>query len=402
MTKKTLKISAYILLALAIALLSYYFMLSTNSNVVDGKKPFFGNLFPFGNTNTPIAEETPFATTTPEIVPDQQITTFEQVVRLISNEPVAGSTFIPVEKGDMIRYIEKATGHIFDVPSFENTNTRVSNTTIPQIYQASFTENGSGFIAQYTKDGDNIETFYGKLTGDTQEKAVVGSILSPYITNIIVSPDGKNIFTLEKKSSGSEGYISTPDGKNKKLIWSSVLKEFIPQFISNTHVGLQSKPHSSAFGVLFDINTTNASNQILISNQTNLTTLPYINKPYILYSNNDGLYTLETRSGLVTELSPQTFPEKCVWANNKVYIYCAVPKSNISAGSLYAWYRGELQYSDDVWEYNIQENNARRVVDLEKLAGRSIDISNISINKNDSLLLIQSKTDGSLWTIKIN
>jgi len=398
--KKILKISAYILILLAVALLGYYFILRTNDNISSGKKPFFGNLFPFGNNE--VVTEVPF-NGTPEIAPTNETGTFDQVVRLISNEPVAGSIFVASStKGTVIRYIEKATGHIFDVPTSENINLRVSNTTIPQIYRALFTENGDGFVAQYVKNDDDIETMYGKIVDGINEKTVVGTILSRNITSFTVSPNGKIVFTLEKTQNGSEGYTILPNGTNKKLVWNSPLREFIPQFISNSHVGLQSKPHSSSYGVLFDVNTGTAGKSVLVGNQINLTTLPYPNKPYVLYANNSGLFSQNTTNNTTTELSPNTFPEKCVWAQTKTFIYCAVPRSTINVTSLYAWYKGEVSYSDDIWEYDVVANTARRVVDLENLAGRSIDVSTIFININDTLLLVQSKTDGSLWSIRLN
>lgn len=401
MTKKILKISAYILIILAVVLLGYYYMLSQNETVDGVKKPFFGNLFPFGNND--VVTEIPFIDEIPQTPGTAQTENFEQVVRLISNEPVAGSTFISsTTRRDTIRYIEKATGHVFDVPTYENTNARISNTTIPQIYTAQFTENGDGFVAQYIKEGDIIETMYAAIPKASGERSIVGTILSRNITVFAVSPNGRNIFTLEKTSTGSEGYVSLPNGTGRKLVWNSPLREFIPQYISDTHVGLQSKPYVSAHGVLFDVNTVTAGKSIVLGNQTNLTTLPYTKKGYVLYSNNVGLFSLNTTNTISTELSPNTFSEKCVWANTKTFVYCAVPRSTLTPNSLYAWYKGEVSYSDDIWEYDVVANTARRVVDLQDLAGRSIDISTISINSSDTLLLIQSKIDGSLWSVKTN
>lgn len=401
MIKKILKISAYILIALACALLAYYFLISTNDTPGSPKKPFFSNLFPFGNNPT-VVSEVPFATTT-EITPDEPVAgNFSQVMRLISNEPVAGSMFIETQRGDIVRYIEKATGHIYDVPTFENTVSRISNTTIPQLYTAKFTENGSGFITQYIKDDNSLETLYGKIISTSTEQTVVGTILSRNIVSFDVSPNGKTIFTLETTQNGSEGYISTPTGTNKKLVWASPLKEFIPQYISDTHVGLQTKPYVSASGILFDVDTNTSAKKVLVSNHKNLTTLPYINKNYVLYSNTIGLFTTNTSTGTSQELSPRTFAEKCVWAHTKTYVYCAVPQTILNSGSLYAWYKGELSYSDTIWEYNVEKNTARELVNPVDVDGRSVDVSSISINKSDTLLLIQSKTDGSLWTIKVN
>ncbi len=401
MTKKLLKISAYILIILAVALAGYYYMLSRNTSVDGIKKSFFGNLFPFGNNNDVVVGEVPFATTTPNTTTEPTVTPFEQTVRLISNEPVSGSVFVASStKRDVVRYIEKATGHIFDVPTYESSITRISNTTIPQIYLAQFTENGAGFIAQYMKSDDLVETMYGKITGVGTDRTITGSILSRNITSVAVSPDGKNIFTLERVQNGSEGYTSLPNGTGRKLVWSSPLREFIPQFIGATHVGLQSKPYVSAQGVLFDVSTATAGKSVLLGNQFNLTTLPNPKQAHVLYSNGVTLFDLNTTTNASTELSPNTFPEKCVWAQTKMFIYCAVPRSTLSAGSLYVWYKGEISFSDDIWEYDVVANTARRVVDLQDLAGRSIDVSSISINQADTLLLIQSKTDGSLWSVK--
>lgn len=402
MTKKILKISAYILIILAVVLLGYYYTLSQSESVDGVKKPFFGNLFPFGNNNV-VVEEVPFATTPPDGTGEPQVSNFEQVVRLISNEPVAGSVFVSsTTKRDVVRYIEKATGHIFDVPTYESSIARISNTTIPQIYETKFTENGAGFIAQYIKSDDVVETMYGKISGVGSDRLVTGTILSRNITSVAVSPDGKNIFTLEKVQNGSEGYFSLANGTGRKLVWSSPLREFIPQFIGATHVGLQSKPYVSAQGVLFDVNTVTAGKSVLIGNQLNLTTLPNPRQNHILYSNGVTLFDLNTTNNVSNELSPNTFPEKCVWAQTKLFVYCAVPRNVLAPSSLYAWYKGEISFSDDIWEYDIVANTARRVVDLENLAGRSIDVSTISINQADTLLLIQNKTDGSLWTVKTN
>lgn len=401
MTKKTLTISAIILILLALALGAYYFLISANDPTSPaGSRPFFGNLFPFGN-NSVVTEEIPFATSTP-IVDDIAVGTFEQRVRLISNEPVAGSVFIATTTGDTIRYIEKATGHIFDVLTYENNVARISNTTIPQIHKALFTENGTGFVAQYTRDSDRIETFYGKLIGTSTEKRIEGRILSPSIYSFVVSPNTTSIFTLEATNEGSEGYIQTLSGANKRLVWSSPLKGFIPSFISDTFIGLTSKPHFSAEGSMTRINTSNGAQNIVIPNEANLTALPHTKRPLILYANNERLLIKNTTTGAIIEISPKTFPEKCVWATNSAKLYCAVSKQVITLSSLYAWYKGEVSYSDDIWEYDTETSISQKIVDLRDLSGRDIDVVSPSINTKDSFLLIENKRDGSLWSVKIN
>jgi hypothetical protein len=399
MLKKTLKISATILIILVLALGAYYFLIGSNEAVTSGKKPLFGNFFPFGNNSALI--ETPFSTTT---ITENSNTLglWDQNVRLISKEPVAGYVFISQTAGDMVRYIEKATGHVYDVSTYDQSTARVSNTTIPQLYHVDFTENGTGFIAQYISEKNNVETMYGKITPANVDKQVEGTLLPKQITSIAVAPNTNTIFTLEKTKQGSEGYISSPNGSNKKKIWSSPLSEFSSVFISDTKIGLSSKPSVDSQGIMFGVDTTNASVSTVISRIPRMTSLPAVNRPYVLVSGNTSFSIYNTQTGSSTALTPKTVSEKCVWDINNIILYCAVPKVAPNSASLEMWYKGLVTFSDDIWQYNILANTSRQISNLENETGTIIDISDITINKKGSILLIRNKLNDSLWSVKIN
>src|SRR5579872_991881 len=168
--KKILKISAIVLFIIIMALAYYYFFFAkssssqssqTQTNQQPGQNPF-----PFGQGSAPTSTPETGTTTSAEAGQNQplQAGDYLQKLRLITSEPVAGATFVENKTGVTVRYMERATGHIYDVSTNSSTVTEISNTTIPKIYETLFTDGGSGFITRYIgDDGQTIETLYGKI-----------------------------------------------------------------------------------------------------------------------------------------------------------------------------------------------------------------------------------------------
>ena len=410
MLKKTLKISAIILTIIALALLAYYFLIQSNLLVSGGKKPNFGNLFPFGTISS---STEPFATTTQDTEPNLQTQPFNQVVRLISNEPVAGEMFRTTPAGEVIRYIEKATGHITDVSTYSDAINQVTNTTIPLLQHVYFTENGKGFVAQFTTPLNKISTFYGSLSGtstsststqpniNTPNQNVSVTPLSSAIASFAVSPDSTHVATVEIAPYGSDIYLSTPNGSQKKKVWSSPLAELTPSFVSDTSIGLTTKPDASVNGMMFAVNTTNGAVNTLLSHIGDINIVPAYKKPYLLVSAGSTIFSYNTTTGTSTPLYIYTFAEKCVWSPKQFIIYCGVANTAVNPGALDSWYKGLISFSDDIWVYNLNTKITHQLVNLKNTAGRDIDVERISINGDGTMLLITNKKDGSLWSVKI-
>src|SRR3989344_9187501 len=61
-----------------------------------------------------------------------------------------------------VRYMDRATGHIFDIKTNALAPEQISNTTIPKIYEALFTPDGNSFIARLLSETnpDQILSYY--------------------------------------------------------------------------------------------------------------------------------------------------------------------------------------------------------------------------------------------------
>ncbi len=416
--KNILKISTIVLGIIAVGLLYYYFFFfkASTPTINTSTKPSSTNFFPFGQGGTTGNTTKPNTNTNPTTQQLQQASNYLQKLRLISNEPVAGATFIENKNTVIIRYIEKATGHIYDVSTNSATINQISNTTLPKIHEAFFTDLGLGLIARSVgDDGESIQTIYSKLPASvatTTQKIASSSILTlnPLVlqTNIpflTVSPSTKNIFYTQKSFAGSTGIIALSNGTSKKQIWSSPVRSVYPQFSGENTVLVTTAPNASVYGYAYLVNTKTGGVKNILGNIYDLSVFANTTgTDFVYYTSASGgqffHYVLANSS--TTPLTPTTFPEKCVFdTSSKTSLYCAVPNDSLSQNSLDNWYLGLNSYSDSIWKYDLKAGTSQMIEDLSSNAGRNIDVINMHINTVGSLLLFQSKTDGSLWSLNV-
>ena len=88
-------------------------------------------------------------------------------LRKITTEPISGADFVTVSTTSAtIRFVDKATGHIFEINSQGQTPKRISNTTIPQLEKIYWSERGDELIGRFVKDRV-VNTIHMKLTAAT-------------------------------------------------------------------------------------------------------------------------------------------------------------------------------------------------------------------------------------------
>jgi hypothetical protein len=394
---------AIVLILLAVSLAGYYFIIQNGTGGGNGSGGFsFKSFLPFGGDSNPPAEETGNdggdngnATTTGE-APDD----FTRKLRELSSEPVAGAGVVDIKAGTIVRYIEKATGHIYEVQLFSPVHDRISNTTIPLAYDAIWTANASSTIARYLEDDDNTVDTYSLIlkpnagTATSTENTISGIAFPGGISDVSVY--GNSVFYLQQSGAFSQGYISLIDGTKKKLIWSSALKELNSQFANDKIVALATKPYKGVDGFLYFVDTASGAVKKVLSGIPGLSALVSGNGTSVLYleqDNNDlRLFSFDTQTGTATEITPQTFPEKCAWSRKDAAIaYCAVPRSTLNSDSL----------SDDIWKYDLKNGTSQIVENLETDAGQGIDVEKPLLSASEQYLVFINKADGSLWSLDL-
>lgn len=342
------------------------------------------------------------------------------LVREISSTPVSGfSNAWGGIDGPLVRYIEQETGNVYEAPLNIDTKIRISNQTIPRVRETVWFPGGSGFIARYLTENDEIESFSAtikKATSTEEEGTLTGRFLN------------KNIFDLELvnrksatsskelirviyaiKDRGSNIYLANADGTNSRNIANIEMTEIELFPLSETSIFIQTKPSAMGMGSLFLLNTRTGSLSKIIGPISALSTLPNEDGSLVLFSANinriPNLYIHNRDNGESYSLGIRGFADKCAWSlNNKEKVYCAIPNT-LESGPRYPddWYQGKISFTDSIFEIDANDTDSvktRKIVDSRE-ARFFIDTDIILPSDDDKFILLRDKTTKSLWSIKI-
>ncbi len=399
MSRKIIIISTIVLVIFFISLAGYYFLIQTNEDASSGEPFSFRRFLPFGGET--ITPETPEVD--PNIPTEEPQINFAVKLRKIWSEPVAGAFVYDTQEGSIIRLVERSTGHVYDVELFSPENRRISNTTIPKVYNAEWM-NKNSFAAQFLEDdNETMETYMvtvNEPTSTSTEGSSVGKVLNEDINSFAA---GQNrLFYLSLTSNLGEGFISNPTNTNVRKIWSSPLKELNLQDIGGNNVALSTKPYPNINGFLYLVNTTNGVFRRVLGNIPGLTALvspDVLNVLILSQSNSNRFYIYNISNAQEMNVSPVTFPEKCVWSKKEVKtFFCAVPKNSINSSSLISWYLGSVSFNDSIWRYDSETGVGVSVDGLDK---ENIDVIKPIFSTNERYLVFINKQDGSLWSLDL-
>ncbi len=387
-----------------ICLIAYYFILLGNGGSTSNTPSVFKNFFPFGGNDNVTAN--PPGTTTnqnPPINPPAE--NFTQKLRELSAEPVSGAGSLDLKAGTIVRYIEKATGHIYEVEMFSPNKTRISNTTLPLVYDAQWGNKNNSLIARYLKDdNETVDTYGLTLKNSTSTDSTVSG--TPFPKNISdVSVFDTSVFYLVVTPDNSSGFVSTFAGGQKKQIWNSPITELNSQFVNSKTVALNTKPYPGIPGYLYLVDTGTGGVKKVLGDVNGLSTLVSPDVAQIIYLSQDNIAKMSiwsSKSKASTDISPATFPEKCVWSKkNTQFVYCAVPKRIIGPNTLINWYQGLEEESDDIWKYDLKTNTSAIIENLSTDARVDIDVIKPFLSQNEQYLVFMNKIDNSLWSLDL-
>lgn len=329
-------------------------------------------------------------------------TEFKAALMQLHIAPVAGAY---VEANDTLHFVEKSTGHAFELTVGDKITTkRVLHTTVPAVQEAHWVDNGNGVIRRYIDSDGSIATVYGTFP-KVGEEAKTG-YLADNITALTSSPDGKQLFYIAKDAGVVKGYVSNSYGENPVQIWESIMHQWNVKWADTTRVLITQKPTNSAGGAAFLINSSGTKEEFVISRVPGLITNMNKMGGVLLYSrsadHSTDLRVRDFQKNTDTTISLATFADKCAWSNvNKDILYCFVPKTMPDANYPDAWYQGLVRFTDDLWQVNIETGEAVVLASPEEDFNTEVDTENILMSKSDEYIFFTNKADQTLWAIKI-
>jgi hypothetical protein len=370
---------------------------------------FFGRQFGFDNGGTD--GSAPASTSTPAEWPTfRQRLALEKMISL-SREMVSGATFTASTTAsttiESARFVERETGHIYDMSLETGSVRRISNTTVPRIQEALFGVNGSAVALRYLADNnETVETYVAPLPTDPNASSTElnGVFFRQNISALAFSPDTSEVFYLTSGDAGAAGRIATISGTDVRTVFSLPLSEWLAHWEAPGFIDLSTKPSYLAFGAAERVGKSGGITRTF-SGTRGLTILPSPGGTRMLFSTSDGtatrifIHDLSTREN--TEFLIPTLPEKCVWAD-EVHAICAIP-SRVSGGMPDVWYQGGVSFTDSFWMLDGEVGTVDFLFDpADTPARETVDATMLMLSYDNSVLSFINKKDLRGWVADLS
>lgn len=309
-----------------------------------------------------------------------------------------------------LRYVERATGNVYQTFADNIEERKFSGTEIPKVYEAFFGNKGDAVVMRYLKsDVKTIQTFWGLLPkevlgGDSSSEIEIrGTFLPDNIQDISMSPDAQSIFYLFNVGEGTIGTVLNLSTGTKMQIFDSAFTEWLSWWPNSKMITLTTKPSSVVAGYMYKIDPATKNFSQVLGNVNGLTTLTSPDGKMVLYGDNNlslRIYTTDTKE--TTLLGVRTLPEKCVWGKGSDFIYCSVPKSTSPLPYPDAWYQGEVSFNDQIWKIDVAAANAEIIADISALSeGEEVDGIKLALDEKEGYLFFVNKKDSFLWELRL-
>lgn len=328
----------------------------------------------------------------------------EQRLFQIHDRPVVSSVLF-IRSGDVYaRFIEEGSGHVYEYDLRNRRGYRISNTSIPQITEALWSQDATVVAFRY-EDGGILKAAVGELSTTTEERAFLKVHFLPEgIRSLALSPDGRSVFyiTRDQTLGGAAGIIANRDGSSPRLIFSSKLSAWSTSWPAANTV-LVSSPWSSDGGLVYRINPQNGSRSIVFS-----TTGLFIGavggpKGELLVADPDTnrLASVDQSGALLPELT-LSWPSLCSFSVGPTSTAaCAdIPERGYSLFE--EWSRGEYDFVSNLAIIDFVSGLTVFALSSDDLRDRSFDIINPSLSPDASYVLFKNKIDGLLWGVTLN
>ncbi len=338
----------------------------------------------------------------------------------IADGPIVAATLIEggAPTTTSARYITSLDGHVIDLPlDVPGAAPRtVSNTTIPGVLHASFTEAGSGVIVQYLQSG-TIKSAHLSLPiagTTTPATGVTVRFLPDNIIALAVSPSGTSIaYALSAGSVGLTLYTAAADGSSAKALATTPLSHIQLAWPSKTTLVFYTNSASGVGGVVFSLNATTGAITPLLSG-AGITASVDPSFSSLIHRIDSGtrstLFTEDLKTGSVAYSAPAAsslgalIPETCVWSTaSTTHAYCTAPSSAAPANYLDLWHSGEASFPSALVSLDGSTGLSLPLATPgSRDGGEPSDMIDLALSQSGQYLSFIAKDDGSLWGVRLN
>lgn len=371
---------------------------TTNTNPETKINSRFQKITTFAISGATFFEDTRLIPIKTEVTTTPETTTINPVTKKVTKVAVPVKKEPTTEIVPSLRYVERATGHIYQMYLDTKIEGKISNSTIPSVYETIFDGKATSVIYRYiSSENKSITSFLATLGGTT------GSFLNSDISSIALSPDKSKFFSLIKNSTGVIGTTRTFGETKTTQIFTSSFSEWLPQWVTNQKIYLTTKPSYMANGSVFSLNVLTGTLSKIFGGIPGLTTLANNDGSVLLYgaSLETGprlnIFTIKNHTSVY--LDKYGLPEKCIWSGDNINIYCAIPNTIVGTQYPDSWYQGLISFDDRFVKINTTTKESSTFADSSSEV--PVDAMNLFLNKTEDKLFFTNKKDLTLWSLDL-
>lgn len=337
----------------------------------------------------------------------------EKILFRITDIPVAG--FVALSRSassTVVRYAERATGHIYDVNLETLEKTRLTNQTMPKIYEAYFRADGNVVLFRSLKDdSDTIENISLAITPPRAAATsspegsfytASSTVLRGTIGSVAVGSGNTLFYTLDDvRSIASSAF----NGSNQKTLFSSQYTDWaLSPYGSNLLI--YTKPGATAPGYAYTLGASGGLTKLL-GPLLELTAAMSHDGAKLLYSYRDGtgvrLFVSNLKNDTESEIVSPTLAEKCVWSMvNSTIVFCGAPLLGISSNEIDNWQMGKTFFQDRIWSFDTETEISKLLADPTRILGFDLDVVGPKLSPREDYFLFMNKNDLSIWALKLD
>jgi len=374
-------------------------------NTKEGRKEIQGILNDTLSLKTPLTEDGNFGKMTIQAIKDFQKLKGLTITGKIDAETspyftkttTSNAEEKKYEQVPSVRYTERKNGHIYKMFMDTKVSEKISNGTIPSIYEAFFNDIANTVIYRYVSSDNSISSFMATL-GESK-----GEFLTKDISDLSISPDKTKFFYLVENGNGVTGIIRTFSDNKMSIVFNYPFTEWLSQWANNKDIYLTTKASYSVNGSVFLLNTTNKTISKVFGGVKGLTTLVNSDGSSVLYSYTTGkgpeLGVFDVAKHTTKDLELYGLPEKCIWAKDNINVYCALP--SVITGNQYPdyWYQGLVSFDDYFVKINTETGSTSTIANSTNET--PIDGTHLFLSDDESMLFFTNKKDATLWELNL-
>lgn len=316
----------------------------------------------------------------------------------LTTRPVAGFVATSTPQGDLILYVERGTGHVYEVNVTTQTETQRAITTFPQASEAVFSPLGTALaITTFSQEGAQTAVSF---LATTSHQELSPKNLPVHAENIAFADEQTVRFTLEEEGE-TTGYAYDLEAGTRTTLFSIPFVDVMLRWNAPLeHIYAYTKPSKLLEGYAYEL----SGDALLPVPHTGYGLTALFNDEYQVVSTieDEQFSTVALQDARRTPQALFMIPEKCTFTSSiSSEIWCAAPLDNTGEDFLEDWYKGIVLSEDYLWVTNLSEGSSALAADLQELSGKIIDVLDIAATPDGRQLLFINKTDRSLWVYRM-